>query len=53
MAGWLQTGLTTTYSLSWVDALAGPENKGWWNGLGRPGVPAGFILGEQVAVGTL
>jgi len=33
--------------------LAGPENKGWWNGLGRAGVPAGFILGEQVAVGSL
>ena len=25
----------------------------WWNGLGRAGVPAGFILGEQVAVGSL
>jgi len=27
--------------------------QGWWNGLGRAGVPAGFILGEQVAVGSL
>jgi len=33
--------------------LAGPENKGSWNGLGRAGVPANFVLGEQVAVGSL
>jgi len=31
----------------------GKERKGWWNGLGRAGVPVGLILGEQVAVGSL